>query len=104
MQRMYKIIFHPDIQAELQIAYDWYDGKLSGLGEELLNELDIAFISVVAKPTIWPVFAKGYRRYLLKRFPFGIIYKIDKKNIYVVAVMHLSREPGYWKRRHNKKD
>jgi toxin ParE1/3/4 len=96
---MNKIFFHPDIQIEVQLAYDWYDGKSSGLGEEFLKELDTAFESISAKPSMWPLFSKGFRRYLLKRFPFGIIYNVDKTNVYIVAVMHLSRKPEYWENR-----
>ena len=39
------------------------------------------------------------RRRLLSRFPFGIIYCIEKDIIVVVAVMHLSRKPNYWIKR-----
>ncbi|MCZ6674550.1 MAG: type II toxin-antitoxin system RelE/ParE family toxin [Verrucomicrobia bacterium] len=41
----------------------------------------------------------AFRRHLLARFPYGIIYRIDDDVIYVVAVMHLKRNPGYWKNR-----
>jgi hypothetical protein len=33
------------------------------------------------------------------RFPFGVVYEIESENISVIAIMHLRRRPGYWKRR-----
>jgi len=30
----------------------------------------------------------------------GIIYRNEPERIYILAVMHLRREPGYWKDRH----
>jgi len=39
----------------------------------------------------------GTRRYLVRRFPFAVIYfNAPDKGIYVVAVAHHSRQPGYW--------
>jgi plasmid stabilization system protein ParE len=35
----------------------------------------------------------------LKRFPYGIVYVPRETEIVIVAVMHLHRRPGYWKRR-----
>jgi len=36
-----------------------------------------------------------FRRYLLQRFPYGVIYAVDEDVIYIAAVMHLKRKPGY---------
>jgi hypothetical protein len=43
----------------------------------------------------------GIRRCLVKRFPYGILYGIDVDKIFVVAIMHLHRKPGYWLSRIN---
>jgi len=96
---MHDIIFHPDIRNEVQTAYDWYKVKTSDLGEEFLKELDLAFELIQKQPLTWPGLSDNFRKYLLKRFPFGVIYKVDNSNIYILAVMHLRRKPGYWKRR-----
>jgi hypothetical protein len=34
-----------------------------------------------------------------KRFPYGIVYVARETEVIVVAVMHLHRRPGYWRRR-----
>jgi toxin ParE1/3/4 len=36
-------------------------------------------------------------------FPYGVLYTIEAEFILIVAVMHCSREPGYWKRRIGKR-
>jgi len=41
----------------------------------------------------------GFRRRLLRRFPYGILYKEEESQIVIVAVMHLRRRPGYWRNR-----
>jgi len=38
-------------------------------------------------------------RFLVHRFPFGILYRIAGDEIQIVAIMHLRRKPGYWTKR-----
>ncbi|MDA8403072.1 MAG: hypothetical protein M0Z56_02570 [Desulfobacteraceae bacterium] len=96
---MLKLIFHPDIQHEIKENYQWYESKSQGLGEDFITELESAFRIIMEIPDTWPVISKNFRRYLLNRFPFGIIYQVKKNEIQIVAVMHLSRKPGYWLKR-----
>jgi plasmid stabilization system protein ParE len=39
------------------------------------------------------------RQLRVTRFPYSIVYRIRDDDIYVVAVAHTSRRPGYWKDR-----
>jgi toxin ParE1/3/4 len=41
------------------------------------------------------------RRCLIHRFPYGVIYALNEEEseIFILAVMHLHREPGYWSER-----
>lgn len=93
---MPKIVFHPEIASEIKASYNWYQEQASGLGDDFIAELEAAYDAVAELPETWPKFQKGFRRYLLTRFPFSIIYKDTNENIFVVAVMHNSRKPGYW--------
>jgi toxin ParE1/3/4 len=90
------LIFHPDIQFEIRDSYKWYESRAQGLGEDFLSELESAFQIIKEIPDTWPLIAMNFRRYLLDRFPFGVIYQKKEDQIYIVAVMHLNRKPGYW--------
>ena len=35
----------------------------------------------------------------VRRFPFGILYRVDPDEIVILAVMHLARQPDYWRDR-----
>ena len=96
---MSQIIFHPDVVNEIRSSYDWYESQAEGLGENLLSELESAYDAIIELPDTWPKFQKGFRRFLLSKFPFSIIYRSTNSSIYVVAVMHNSRKPGYWETR-----
>ena len=50
-------------------------------------------------PTRYAVIDEDVRRCMARRFPYGILYTIEQDYILILAVMHSSREPGYWKSR-----
>jgi hypothetical protein len=39
---------------------------------------------------------------LTNRFPYGVIYQVTDEEVFIIAVMHLNREPNYWKNRETK--
>jgi len=74
----------------------WYEEQSIGLGEELLGEIESSYQAIVDFPEAWAPFPRGFRRYLLSRFPYSVIYKIDEEMIYIIAIMHNSRKPDFW--------
>ncbi|WP_432280807.1 type II toxin-antitoxin system RelE/ParE family toxin [Rubrivirga litoralis] len=40
-----------------------------------------------------------YRRWSLRRFPHHVIYRTDGGTLFVLAVAHDRRRPGYWSKR-----
>jgi len=91
--------FHPDVEQEVDSAYAWYETQVTGLGEDFLHELENGLVSVQTMPETWTVVIPGFRRYLLQKFPYGIIYQIVPHAVLVVAVTHLNRKSGYWQQR-----
>jgi plasmid stabilization system protein ParE len=91
-----KVRFLTLAQQELDDAVAWYNEQAAGLGQEFLDELDRVVRRAVAFPMSCPEIEPGMRRCLLARFPYGLIYGVDRKTIVVVAVAHLHRKPRYW--------
>ncbi|MBA4391808.1 MAG: plasmid stabilization protein [Syntrophus sp. (in: bacteria)] len=91
-----KIRFLTLAQWEVNDAVQWYNDQKIGLGIEFLDELDMAVRRIAAFPESYPEIERDLHRCLLSRFPYGLIYGIDKKTIIIVAVAHLHREPRYW--------
>ncbi|MCF6186902.1 MAG: type II toxin-antitoxin system RelE/ParE family toxin [Desulfobulbaceae bacterium] len=96
---MSELRFHPEIASEVKESYSWYQKQADGLGDDFLDELEVAYQAIGELPATWPLFQNGFRRFLLSRFPFSVIYREHNGSIYVVAVMHNSRKPGYWRSR-----
>ena len=96
---MKPIVLHPMAEAEMRAAAGYYQDCQSGLGVRFLDDVSLAGERITHNPAAWPVISGPIRRCLLNRFPFGLIFRIEAKKIYVLAVMHLRREPNYWRNR-----
>ena len=94
-----QVEYHPKAKAEIQKSANWYDKKVDGLGLEFLLEVKAAESKIVKNPESWAIYEHGTRRYIMKRFPFSIIYLQSDKKIQIVAVAHNKRRPEYWKNR-----
>jgi plasmid stabilization system protein ParE len=93
------ITFHRDAAEELQASVLYYESVRPGLGEELLQAVDATLAQIRRAPLRYPVVHPGIRRSLLRRFPYGIYYRIAVGQIRVIAVFHAKRDPMRWKTR-----
>ena len=77
----------------------YYQSQASGLGIDFLSVVEHALKFIVESPNTCPILEGELRRRLLRRFPFGILFRVEPGEIVVTAVAHLRRKPGYWKKR-----
>lgn len=91
--------FNRAAELELQEAADRYEGERLGLGLEFSQAIAAGISAIITAPERWIVVEPGIRRFLIKRFPYGLFYRIDGNEVEIVAVAHLHRRPGYWRRR-----
>jgi plasmid stabilization system protein ParE len=94
-----KLSLHPDAEADVAEAIAFYDRRKAGLGSDFLGEVLQAFDRVESAPAAWPLLESPVRRCLVERFPYGVYYRIDPGEIFVLAVMHGRRRPGAWRGR-----
>ena len=91
--------FHPDAIAEGQAAYEWYRDRNPSAANAFVAELDHAIRQIQDNSEGWPMHMHGTRKFLFRRFPYQVIYRIIEYTIQVIAVAHGRRRPGYWKSR-----
>jgi hypothetical protein len=87
---------------EIDSAFVFYESQVPHLGIQFLDALAESYVRILANPQAWTILPRTksmFHRYLLRRFPYALIYSIEKNKIVIEAVMHLSRKPGYWKKR-----
>ncbi|MCU0845840.1 MAG: type II toxin-antitoxin system RelE/ParE family toxin [Spirochaetes bacterium] len=93
------ISFHPGAVEELNASVDYYENLAEGLGVEFADEVFSGIELISRYPEAWSDLSCGLRRCLISRFPFGLIYRKDNDEIYILAIMQMNREPDYWKSR-----
>lgn len=84
-------------RVELRGAVRYYNTQRPGLGAEFKSEVRAAIQRIKRLPRAWQAIdGEDLRRCQTNRFPYGVIYQIRDKEILIIAVAHLHREPGYW--------
>lgn len=94
----FPLILLPEAEEELAVAAAWYERERPGLGEEFFDEVlrsldESVPLAVVDEDHI-------IRKILLRRFPYTVVLlEVPEDGPLIVAVVHQSRKPGYWKHR-----
>ena len=91
-----KLDIDPEALLEIKAAAAFYEENHPGLGRDYLFAVEAAVEEVARHPLMWRRIKGRFRWYLLHRFPYALIYAVQGETIYVAAVMHLKRKPGYW--------
>lgn len=91
--------FHPDTEAELTEALDFYAQQGPGLDRRFVAEFEHALEQIVRFPEAAAPLHGRLRRKLLPSYPFSLIYRLTDTQIRVLAVAHQKRRPFYWRTR-----
>lgn len=92
-----RLVVHPAAQLEL-------DGALTrsaeafgpGASARLLRRFDQLGRTLLSHPALGTSDAAQARKLPMGRYPYTLVYRIEGEVIHVIALMHQSREPGYW--------
>ena len=96
---MKTVRFHLDAESELIAAAACYETQQADLGRRFLASVQDAVNRIVLNPRLYPIVELDVRRSLVRTFPFGVLFRERPHAIVIMAVMHLHRDPGYWKNR-----
>ncbi len=99
-----KVVAAPEAERDVADAYDWYEGRRVGLGEEYLSCLDACIETIRRSPAMYPTVFRDFRRALLRRFPYAVFYEYESEVATVFGVLHTSRHPARWIRRVTRDD
>jgi len=96
---MKPISFHPDAAQEARDAAAHYESIRLGFGVDFRADLSAALSRIRQNPQLYAVERNGKRVCPLHRFPYSVFYEELVDRIWVAAVGHNRRRPGYWSRR-----
>ena len=91
--------FHPEAYAEYEEAARYYAERDPELADRFIATVEEAIERICDSPARWRLIDEDVRRCLTHVFPYGVLYTIEAEFVLIVAIMHCSREPGYWKTR-----
>jgi len=91
--------FHPEALAEADVAATFYKAQQPELEVRFLEALNDTIVRIRSNPLMYRCVEGNVRKCRILRFPYDVIYRAGEDRIEVIAVMHLRRQPGYWKSR-----
>jgi toxin ParE1/3/4 len=95
-----KIEIIPIAQDEIREAAEYYRNRREGLEIEFLEAIEHAVASIAESPEMFEQVRRGIRRYIVRRFPYGIYYRMpDRNSIRIIVVKHHARHPNLGMRR-----
>ena len=71
-----ELILAPEAEQDLAEAYEWYENRRPGLGEEFLSCADACFTAIQRTPEMHNVVHESYRRGLVRRFSVSYLLRI----------------------------
>lgn len=99
MSASYSLRLTSAAEQDLLEAIEWHDEKQRGLGDEFLRNVDATLAKIVRNPFQYQQLHHSVRRGLVPRFPYGVFFLVEEKQIVVLAVFHVRRDPTVWQSR-----
>lgn len=93
------LIFHEEASEEMLESARFYEAKSAGLGSDFLGAVQETTHRILQSPSAASIERGTIRRRLVQGFPFTVLYEIHEDRVFVAAVMHQRRRPGYWRMR-----
>jgi plasmid stabilization system protein ParE len=90
-----RVSLHPEAIEDARNARAWYADQNSKLADDFFVELERAISLVAESPESWPPFEAGTRRFMMRRFPYFVVYRLDTDELQVIAIAHARRRPRY---------
>ncbi len=78
-------------------AAEWYGKQQKTLQTRFLAKWKDAENRMLASPRIHRCFEGDLRKCWFEVFPYTLVFHIREDELRVIAVMPMSRRPGYWK-------
>ena len=92
-------MIHAEADLEFADAVRYYAEISPELGVRFYREIERIIREVCAFPDRFYKFDPPARRLFSSEFPYAVIYLKQPDRVWIVAVMHMKRRPGYWRKR-----
>lgn len=86
------ILILSNAEQDIDEAYNWYEQRQAGIGDEFMNCLNKCFEAIRLTPNVYAFVYKNYRRALVKRFPYAVLYESIDETVFIYSVFHCSQD------------
>lgn len=93
------LVYLPEVRVEILHIIEWYFEQDKSLAANFDEELRRAERNIVDFPEFWHQLDGGYRRYLMKRFPYSVVYRVEGETILIASVAGHKQPQDYWRKR-----
>jgi len=90
------VVFDPDARKEFLKAVQFYENCQKGLGQRFRIAIETSIEKISNNPFMYRILKVPFRRILLSKFPYAIIYSIEPDHIRIIAIAHTKRKPEYF--------
>jgi plasmid stabilization system protein ParE len=95
-----RLVVHPAARLELDAALARSSIEFGpGTAARLRLRFDRSGLMLLRHPTLGTPAGTGARKLPMGRFPYTLVYRLEGELIHVIALMHQSRRPDYWRAR-----
>ena len=91
--------FHHEAEREYVDAAEYYAEIDRELGVRFYDEIEQLIREIRQGPERFRMYDPPVRRHFSTVFPYAVLYVEQSDRIWIVAVMHMKRQPGYWRKR-----
>lgn len=98
-RRERRVEIHPAAVRELERAQDWYLERNPEAAFRFNDRVWNSIAAVQRNPEIFAPFFRDFRRVVVVKFPYLVIFRLVGDVVSVVAVAHAKRKSLYWSRR-----
>jgi len=91
--------FHPEAAEEYADVANYYTRIYPELGGRFYDEMERLIQGIRREPQRFRRFDPPAQRHFSSVFPYAVIYVEQPDRIWILAMMHIKRRPGYWKSR-----
>jgi len=90
-----RLVFHPGVADDVGEILDYYGSRDPSLPARFRARLAEQFDRLELFPESGAVLFDSYRRVILKRFPYLVVYLLEEDQILELAVVSYRRDPAW---------
>jgi plasmid stabilization system protein ParE len=90
---------HDEAETELVEAASYLEDQRRGYGDRFIAAFELARQFIVDHPRSGRSERFGVRTCPIQGFSYSIVYALEGDEVFIIAVSHYRRRPGYWRSR-----